>query len=220
MLFSHSPLASSYRILYHLSALSPSNGRKRPGIEVLSRHPNPYPLLPPTYIIGWEEVVPPWVSGHFGRWAGMSSAFWLPPPHDSAPNALLAHEVGSHGFPGKAIKGWVGAHGASFLPARPNRSSRTGVTVFPNEVFDLPQRGVSLPPTKQAALSVRAAILPCEGQRSPLYGGLTCPVQGFDFPCTSKSLKPLQYYEHSQPKPARAPTPSPSTRPGMCPCPR
>ena len=28
--------------------------------------------------------------------AGMSSAFWLTPPHDSAPNALLAHEVGSH----------------------------------------------------------------------------------------------------------------------------
>ena len=37
-----------------------SNGLgRRPGIGVPSRHPYPYPLLPNTYIIGWEEVVPP-----------------------------------------------------------------------------------------------------------------------------------------------------------------
>ena len=109
-------------------------------------------------------------------------------------------------------------HGLTALSLRSKPSSLTGIGVFPNEGFDLPQRGVSLPPTKQATLSVRAAILPCGGRSSPLYRGLTCPVQEFDFPCTSKSFKSLQYYEHPQPKPAHAPTPSPSERRGMCPC--
>ena len=44
--------------------------------------------------------------GGSGVWAGMSSDFWLPPPHDSAPNALLAQKGVSHVFPGKDIKGW------------------------------------------------------------------------------------------------------------------
>ena len=35
----------------------------------------------------------------------MSSALWLTPPHDCAPNALLAHEVGLPALPGKGGKG-------------------------------------------------------------------------------------------------------------------
>ena len=42
------------------------------------------------------------------------------------------------------------------LPVRSKPSSLTGVRVFPNEGFDLPQRGVSPPPTKQATF-VRAS---------------------------------------------------------------
>jgi hypothetical protein len=113
---------------------------KVPGIGVLSRHPNPYPLLPPTYIIRWEEVVPPLGFRRVG--AGMSSAFWLTPPHTGTPNALLAQEGVLHVLPGRyreiPIGSGVPPSGTGVVPFWDGWVSLLEGTGFPSGTFDFP----------------------------------------------------------------------------------
>ncbi len=108
---------------------------------------------------------------------------------------------------------------ASWLPPAAHRhpgmpfKRRMGTSCTSYDIHKVLHRvvhGATVLPTRGSA------ILPCGGRRSPQYDGLTSPVPGFEFSCTGKSLKSLQYYEHSQPKPARAPSPFPSARRGMC----
>ena len=70
------------------------------GIEVSARHP--YPPPPPcTLLIGCIRWL--FITQVVEVWAGMASALRLPPPPAGTPNALLAHEVVSHGSPMRCI---------------------------------------------------------------------------------------------------------------------
>ncbi len=98
--------------------------------------------LPPTtsHLLkgGWEVLPPPGGVGGLG----MSSAFWLTPPHTGTPNALLAQEGVLHVLPGRyreiPIGSGVPPSGTGVVPFWDGWVSLLEGTGFPSGTFDFP----------------------------------------------------------------------------------